>query len=186
MNGISELCKLLHNPLRLEILRRVYDAKDGVNVGYLADEFMDSGLGLSGVSQYLKQLERIGVVKRERAGRYVNYVADTSHATAAVAAAVRMIVDRLRRDDDRSWMTVFAALMNPFRAKVVSAVARAGAISAEEICERTNHQSRHLKRDLQEAIDAQLISPDGDDASSAIYHYLEPADELVRRLVSMV
>ena len=69
MNGISELCKLLHNPLRLEILRRVYDAKGGVNVGYLADEFTDSGLGLSGVSQYLKQLERIGVVKRERAGR---------------------------------------------------------------------------------------------------------------------
>lgn len=186
MNGIPELCKLLHNPLRLEILRLVYGAKDGANVGWLADAFDGSGLGVSGVSQYLKQLERIGIVRRERAGRYVNYIASPSDATAAVGTAVLAIVERMRMDDDRSWTSAFAALMNPFRAKVVAAIAKAGSISAVEICEKTNHQIRHLKRDLQEAVDAGVVSPDGSEMATAVYHYLAPADDLIRLLVSLV
>jgi len=116
----------------------------------------------------------------------VNYIADTSHATPAVAEAISAISERICRSDDRDWTGVFAALMNPFRAMVVSQIAKAGSISAEEICEKTNHQARYLKRDLQEAVDAGLISPDGDEVIFATYHYLNPKDSLVRLLVSLV
>ena len=54
---ICELCKVCNNPLKLEMLVRIHSAKDGVNVGILADEMGSRGLVLSGVSQYLKQLE---------------------------------------------------------------------------------------------------------------------------------
>ena len=51
MIGICNLCRLLANPLRLEMLARVRSAADGMNVGVLADELSLSGIGQSGVSQ---------------------------------------------------------------------------------------------------------------------------------------
>ena len=185
MEALCEMCKLLYNPLRLEILMRTYAARDGVNVGVLGEAMKPSGLGVSGVSQYLKQLERIGVVRRERAGCYVNYMPDTRRARPKVRQFVEALVAGTGKDDLVPLEPVFGALMNPFRARVVSAVAQAGAIPAAEICERTHHPSRHLGRDLRMAVDAGLIDPDDSEATCATYHYVEPADPLSRLLVSL-
>ena len=38
MTGICNLCRLLANPLRLEMLARIHSAAGGMNVGVLADE----------------------------------------------------------------------------------------------------------------------------------------------------
>jgi len=186
MVAICEMCKLLNNERRLEILVRVFGAKDGINVGYLADDMQDSGLGLSGVSQYLKQLERLGIVRRVRAGKYVNYEADTRRADPKVREAVAAIVPAVRKKGSAALLPVFGALMNPFRAGVVAAVAKAGAIPAEEICEKTNHQMKYLKRDLQEAVDAGLLDPDDSETAVAMYRYVEPRDPVARQIVSLL
>ena len=96
MVEFCEMCKLLNNRLKLEILVRVFESEDGINVGYLADDMQNSGLGLSGVSQYLKQLERLGVVRRVRAGRYVNYEMDLRRADPKVRTAVEAIFAAVR------------------------------------------------------------------------------------------
>jgi len=182
---ICDLCKLLVNPLRLEILERVCLSKDGINVGYLVDDMSLSGIGQSGISQYLKQLATIGLIRRVRAGKYVNYVRSTP-PIALIATAADAIIDRLQKKGDRDFVRAFGVLMNPFRAKVVAAVAKAGAIPAAEICERLEHQVKYLKRDLQEAVDAGLLDPDDSDTALAVYHYVEPADPLVRLLISLI
>ena len=186
METICELCKLLKNPLRLEVLLRTYAAKDGMNVGVLADDMQRSGLGLSGVSQYLKQLERIGVLRRERAGRYVNYLPDARQAGHKVRQAVAAIVAAARQSGVAPFAPAFDALMNPFRARVVAAVARAGAIPALEICEMTRHSAKYLKRDLQAAIDAGILDADDSDTTWAVYRYIAPSDPTARLLVSLV
>ena len=180
---IGELCKLLNNSLKLEMLLRIYAAKDGMNVGILADEMSRRGLVLSGVSQYLKQFESLGVIRRSRAGRYVNYFPDMKCASADVKAVVEAVVSR--KGNVSGLAPCFAALMNPFRAKVIAALRQAGEISGVEICSKTEHQLRHLKRDLQAAVDAGLIWADDAEPSLAVYHFREHPDPIVRLMVSL-
>ena len=184
MIEICNLCKLLSNPLRLDMLVRVYSDSDGANVGVLADELGRSGIGQSGVSQYLKQLASAGIIRRVRAGRYVNYVPGKA-PDPAVRKATTAIVDRMMNGKVRDFAYVFDVLMNPFRAKVVAAVAKAGAIPALEICEKLEHQAKHLRRDLQCALDAGLLTVDDSDVGCAVYRYVAPSDPLVELLVSL-
>lgn len=184
MTNIPAFCKVLANPLRQEILLRVYGARDGMNVGTLADEMQFSGIKVSGISQYLGQLERLGVVRRYRAGKYVNYVADAARATPAVREAVGIAVRRLRKHDDLT--PLFKVLMNPFRAQVVSVLSKVGALPAAEICEKTGHNVKVLKRDLQPAVDFGLLAPDDSDIPAATYRYIPPSDPAVRALIALV
>ena len=168
MVELCNLCKLLANPLRLEMLGRVHLAVDGVNVSVLADDLSLSGIGQSGVSQYLKQLASAGVVRRVRAGRYVNYVR-CDPPVSVVRKAVEAIVQRMRKSRDRDFAYIF----------------NAGAISAAEMCERLDHQVKYLKRDLQCAVDAGILSVDDSDSQLAVYRYIEPSDVLVSQIVSL-
>jgi len=186
MNAFCEMCKLLNNPLRLEMLLRIYDSSDGMNVGVLADQMMSSGLGMSGVSQYLKQLERIGVLRRVRAGQYVNYVADLRHADPKVREAIKAIVEAERSCGRSDFSSIFAALMNPFRAEVIVATSKAGEISGTEICARTLHQIKRLKRDLQDAIDAGLLVCSDSDPENAVYRYCRPSNQTAQHLIDIL
>jgi len=185
MAPICELCKLLNNPVRLEVLLRTYAARDGMNVSILASDMQMSGLGLSGVSQYLKQLERLGLLRRMRSGLYVNYYADAKEALPKVRQALNAIVASAGKDWRVPCAPVFGVLMNPIRARIVAAVAQAGAISAREICEHTNHPMKYLKRDLRPAVEVGLLTADDSDPSVAVYRYIEPQDPTVRLLVSL-
>lgn len=186
MVAICEMCKLLNNPVRLEVLLRTYSASDGMNVGLLADQMRMSGLGVSGVSQYLKQLERLGLVRRMRTGLYVNYLAEAKRATPKVRKALEAIVASAGKDFRVDYAPIFGVLMNPFRARVVSAVAQAGAISAEEICDKTNHPMKYLKRDLKAAVEAGVLTADDSDVKCAVYRYVEPANPTARLLISLL
>lgn len=179
---ICELCKVLNNPLKLELLLRVHSVRDGANVGVLADEMSRRGLVLSGVSQYLKQLESLGVIRRSRDGRYVNYYPDLRGASADVKAVVEALVSR--KGSLAELAPVFAALMNPFRTRVVALLHKAGEISGVEICEKTQHSLRYLKRDLQAAVDAGLLWADDSEPALAVYRSCEPKDPIARLLVS--
>lgn len=180
---ICAFYKLLNNPLKVDLLVRVHKAREGVNIALLADMMTNSGLGLSGVSQYLKQLQSFNAIRRERTGQYVNYVAKTQGADEKVKEAIGIVVANERKRE--KFGPIFAAMMNPFRAKVVAMVAEAGSMSGEDICEKTGHQSKHLKRDLKEAIEIGLLVADDSDAKIATYRYNPPQDPILVRLVEV-
>ena len=185
MATVPELCKLLNNPLRLKMLTRVYASRDGVNVGILVDEMLNEGLNQSGVSQYLKQLEHLGVIRRERAGRYVNYYADCTNCDSRVAEAVRLIIGRVRSNGEMSFTRFFGVLMNPFRAAVITYLAAGNAGDPVSICTAFGHQRKYLRRDLQMALDEGLLAVDDSSEILGVYSYVKPADALVATLVRL-
>jgi len=166
------------------MLVRIYQSEDGVNVGVMTDELSQSGIGQSGVSQYLKQLSAIGVIRRVRAGKFVNYVRGEA-PNPAVREAVRIIVDWKLQKGDKRVVEICGVLMNPFRAAAVSAVAKAGKVAASEICEKLEHQMKYLKRDLQSAVEAGLLEMDDDASPDPVYRYVEPSDTLAKELVAL-
>ncbi len=186
MFEVCDLCRVLANPLRLEILARVYCAQDGFNVGSLADEMQKHNLGLSAVSQYLMQLERIGLIRRRREGQYVNYYPSPSHVPASLHGIVKLIIENLRAKGPRDYARVFPVLKNPFRARVIGLLSRAQTLlSTESICHRTNHEPRRLYRDLKCAITSGLIYADGN-CIDASYSYIPPQSEIVRLMIEQI
>ena len=139
------------------MLRTIYDSRDNAcNVGVLADLFRDGGLKVSGISQYLKQLEELGVIERRRSGKYVNYLARATNASMPVAKALELALSH----SDAEVSRVFGILRNPFRARAVAYLAKGGAGDAPTMCERLNHMTKYLKRDLQPAVDGGLLTVD--------------------------
>lgn len=182
-SDVCELYKLLHNPLRLEMLRRIYASRDGMNVGLLVDAMTHADVKQPCVSQYLKQLEHAGVIMRRRAGKYVNYFVDKTSASVNVRKAVGIVLDALRRSPKRDFTEIFGVMMNPFRAAVVCAVARKGRLDTPTICDMFAHQAKYLRRDLCAAVDAGLLLVDDDDAPT--YRYVHPADGTVAELIAL-
>lgn len=156
-----------------------------MNVGLLADALSAAGLNQSGVSQYLKQLAHVGVIRRERAGRYVNYRADWVSGGAKVTEAARLIVSRIQEKGDLDFTRFFGVLMNPFRAAVITYLAKGGAGDPGSICAVFQHQRRNLRRDLQVALDEGLLSVDDSSEVFGVYSFVTPADPLVARLVEL-
>ena len=185
MFEVCDLCRVLANPLRLEILARVYCAMDGFNVGLLADEMQKYHLGLPTVSEYLMQLERIGLIRRRREGRYVNYYPVSTGVPASIRGIVKLIVANLRNNGSRDYAGAFLALKNPFRAKVVGLLSCKQSLSTEAICIRFEHEMRYLYRDLKSAIDAGLIRADGN-CSDASYFYIPPKSEIVQLMIEQI
>ena len=187
MIKVCDLCRVLANPLRLEILARIYCAPDGFNVGFLADEMQKHKLGLSAVSQYLMQLERMGLIRRRREGRYVNYYPVSSGGPASIRGIFQQIVKNLRSQKGRDYVRAFAVLKDPFRAKVVGLLSRERKLSTEAICMRCDRKMQiwHLYRDLKCAIDAGLIRADGN-CSDANYFYIQPKSKIVQLLIDEI
>jgi len=182
ISEVCELYKLLYNPLRLEILRRVCASRDGMNVGQLVDEMTKHDIRQSCVSQYLKQLEHVGVIVRRRAGKYANYFADSSNAPANVRDAVHEIIWYRNAHPQHDVGPVLGVLMNPFRAAVVRAIAGAGRMDGPTICARFAHQPKYLKRDLQAAVDAGLLAMD--DSEDPVYRFVPPSDMITEKLIA--
>ena len=185
MFEICQLCKVLSNPLRLELLAHIYQTKDGCNFGYLVDKMQESklykpGLCASGVSQYLRELVRLGVVRRHRDGCYTNYHADLSHVSKPIAEITALIIKHIQKNKKCDFAYIFSVLRNPFRANVIRMVAQKPSLTAEAICTRTNHSIINLKRDLLPALKVGIISLDEDDAVPyASYRYNPPQDPVV-------
>ena len=179
MVEIYELCKVFSNPLRLELLAHIYQYKEGCNFGFLVDKMLKSKLCASGVSQYLRELVRLGIVHRHRDGCYTNYHADLSHASKPIAEITALVVSRLGKNKNRDFLRAFQALRNPFRTNVIRMLAQTGPLAAESICAKTKHQSIHLHRDLKPALDAKLIVETHLTQMEIIYHYTQPTDPIV-------
>ncbi len=171
-----DICRKLNNPERLELLKRVYTAAYGLNIGLAQDS---TSLGQSGVSQYMKQLEALGLVKRERSGRFVNYHPELQSGSLASRALVPLLMERFRvKNPDLSFTRAFPALMNPLRARIVALLAKSGILSPEAICDKFNIQSRHLARHMKPILDCALAKEE-----PGAFVYIPQSDPIVNTII---
>ncbi len=185
MKTIYDLCRRLNNPVRREFLRRIYTTPDvgGYNVG-LAQ--YNSGVGMSGTSQYLKQLEELGLVRRERSGKYVNYHADWSQAPSAIKELAALFHERFSQQETlESLADVFHVVMNPIRGRVLNWLSKGGSGEKACLCKQFLKRREILARDLKPAVDLGLLEITDDDDAVGEYRYLLPTDPIAQRIIAL-
>ena len=184
MKEVWELCRRLNNPTRLKLLMDVYSPhlNDGLNVGIAMD---DNSLKQSATSSHLAALASLGIIRRCRSGRFVNYYPEISDESPNVAEIARLILERGRKNPrDLAFADVFPVMMNAFRAKAVANIALTDGITLLELAEKYDKEMRLVTRDLKPAVEGGMLSvsaegPDG------IYTYIPPADPIARRIVEL-
>jgi len=180
MVKIWDLCKVLENVHRRELLAEIYRSREGgCNVGYLV-EHMRNRIEPPAVTQYLRQLERIGLLRRERCGKYVNYLDDMREASPFVREVVQMIRKETKTRGSYDDNGLFRALMNAFRARVCHYLLKGGDGAKSVICDRFYHFSKHLARDLQPAVASGLLTE-----YVEAYELSLPDDPIVRRIIEL-
>jgi len=142
----------------------VCEAKDGLNVGIAHN--CAEGLKQSGTSQYLGQLWKLGLIRRMRSGRFVNYYADAENAHALVKDVALALQERFRAEvggvHDEGYISVMRVMGNAMRARVVGILAREGSATSGYVCDRLGLSLRALERHLKPAIDISLVDCDAD------------------------
>ena len=99
MKEVWELCRRLNNPTRLKLLMDVYSQKldDGLNVGIAMD---DNSLKQSATSAHLSALASLGIIRRCRSGRFVNYYPEISEESPSVAEIARLTKEKKRLEGE--------------------------------------------------------------------------------------
>ena len=186
--GLCEMCKLLNNPKRFDFLVRLYrDDRPmdlaGLNVTGASD---GAKVNLSATSEYLKGLAEIGLIRRERAGRLVNYTPDFSLAKPCVGEIARMMRERIRKDPNNlGFVPVFRAMMGSRRSRIVRHIASGGCGHIPYLIRQFEFlQLCDLIRDLKAAVEAHILDLDSQD-SDGTYAYITPADPIARRIVEL-
>ena len=182
LTEVWELCRKLANPERRSLLRRVCEARDGLNVGVAQDG--SDALKQSGTSQYLGQLWKLGLIRRVRSGKYVNYYADAENATALVRDVALALQERFRAeagggDRDEGYLPVMRVMGNAMRARIVGMLAREGSAGREYLCEKLGLYGRTFDRHIKPAIDMGLVECDEGD----ILRLNLPSDPIARLIV---
>ena len=165
MVEIWELCRKLSNPERRALLRMVCNSKDGLNVGIAEEE--SNGLQQSGTSQYLGQLWKLGLIRRVRSGRYVNYYPDAENAhvlikDVAIALQVRFCAENKDTTPNEDYLPVMRVMGHAMRAKIIGMLAREGTLSLDYLCDKTGLTAKSLARHLKPAIKIGLVEEVGD------------------------
>ena len=180
MKKVWDLCKVLENGHRKTLLAEIYKSHDGgCNVGFLVDR-MQGKLEAPAVTQYLKQLEQLGLLRRERSGKFVNYYDDMREAGNDVREVARLIRREMRQSGAYDDHGMFRALMNAFRARVCHYLLNGGDGERGEICDRFSHVSKYLARDLQPAVESGLLTE-----YVEAYELTLPDDPIVRRIIEL-
>lgn len=185
--GLCEMCKKLSNPKRMDFLVRLYRGvgglcDGGMNVGHAQD---GSQLFQPATSEYMRQLADLGMIRRERSGRLVNYYPDYSNATWAVREIAAMIMRRLREQDgNMSFVPIFHVMMGRIRARIVRFIAAGGCGCVEYLAEKFELRQGDLRHFLKFAEEGQILRCNSDDPDG-VYEYITPADPIARRVVEL-
>lgn len=185
--GLCEMCKKLNNPNRMDLLIRLYrNAKRPTFAGLNVNDAQDgSKIFQPATSEYLRQLWGLKLIRRERAGRLVNYYPDFSRACAPVSVIAAMIADRAGADsDDFAFAAIFRVMMGSVRSRIVRFLAAGGIGVVESLCDEFSMRETDLHYTLRPAVDGGILSldvkcPDG------TYRYITPADPIARRIVEL-
>ena len=184
MKEVWELCRRLNNPVRMKMLVEIYARcpAPGVNVGIAMN---DANAKQSTTSEHLSTLASLGLIRREKSGRFVNYYPDISSEFPRIAEIARLTRARVRSNpSDLSFTSIFPAMMNAFRARVVANIAASSGMTLLELAEKYDKEMRLITRDLKPAVECGLleVSAEGPDG---IYTYKPPADPIARRIVEL-
>lgn len=180
MKRVWDLCKVLANDRRRELLSLIYSSSSGGRgVGELVDK-MHNKLEPPAVTQYLKQLEQIGLLRRERCGRYVGYYDDMREATDEIREIARMVRAQMKSHGGYDDHGMFRALMNAFRARVCNYLMEGGSGEKSAICAEFQHFTKYLVRDLQPAVEAGLLTEYVEN-----YQFVTPADRIAKRVIEL-
>lgn len=186
--GLCEMCRKLSNPKRFDFLVRLYkDERPLEFAGFNVSGALDGAeVNWSATSVYLKGLADLGLVRRERAGRLVNYSPDFSLAKACVAEIASLMRDRMRSNpDDLSFVPIFRVMMGSRRSNVVRHIAGGGSGRISDLRERFGFiRLSDLERDLKFATDARILDLDSQDPGGT-YSYITPADPIARRIIEL-
>lgn len=185
--GLCELCKRLNNPNRMDLIRRLYRNADkptfaGLNVSDAQD---GSNIYQPATSEYLRQLWELRLVRRERAGRLVNYYPDFSRAHFPVSEIAALIAERASSgSDDFAFTAIFRVMMGSVRSRTVRHLATGGCGGVEFLCDMFGIRESDLHRALRPAIDGNVLSLDVK-CPEGTYRYITPADPIARRMVEL-
>ena len=184
MKEVWELCKKLNNPVRMKLLVEIYAKRPdaGVNVGFAMDE---SKLIASTASEHLSALASLGLIRRCRSGRFVNYYPEISGDYPHIAQIGQLIRERvLENPGDLLFTKVFPAMMNAFRARAVAFIAKSNGVTLLDLAEKYDKEMRLITRDLKPAVEAGLISVSAEGADG-VYRYNPPSDPIAQRIVEL-
>ena len=184
MKEVWELCKKLNNPVRLKVLAEIYAMRPapGVNVGVLVES---CGLNEPTVSEHLSALASLGLIRRRRSGRFVNYYPEISNEHPRIAEIGLLIRERVMTNPgDLSFASVFAAMMNAFRARAVAFIAKSNGATLLDLAEKYDKEMRLVTRDLKPAVESGLISVSAEGADG-VYRYNPPSDPIAQRIVEL-
>ena len=182
MNNIWDLCKLLNNPKKMRLFQSICLAgKQGVSVMALTEEMGESGLGKSGISQYLKQMAQLGLVRRDRKGATVVYFYDVGRARKEVREVAEMIATRISLGGDMGFVQALRTLMNPFRAKVASLIYHKEAGDSGEICKRMMCSSARLYMAMKLGIEDGIFTYEGGKLALQA-----SGDVIIQRIIELV
>lgn len=186
MKELWELCRKLHNPRRLELLRRIYTSYHNGGLG--VNEATDTGiLGQSASSLYLKHLEELGLVRRERGGRFVGYYSDWSRASSSIGEIAAMFHERFNAERGKAQLSLLVplgVLGNAFRLRAVHRIYVSQRLSKERLADYYGKEVRIITRDLDPAVKAGLISVDSDD-DDGVYEPVQQRDAIIKRIIEL-
>ena len=180
MNRVWDLCKLLNNPKKVRLMQLVCEAeRDGIMVKALVAAMKDDGLGISGISQYLKQAANLGLVRRERKGNEVYYFYDTYRARQEVQEIMEMIRARLKAGGSLAFLKTLRTLMNPFRAKVAHYLADGKPGDVGVICAAFGCSQAQLFMAMEIGVEDGMFA-----YSNCAYSLMPQTDDIVCRIIA--
>lgn len=167
-NGFWKVCAALSNPCRLTLLRLLLETKGHPCVNEIADELRrlplalkgkPADLGVSAVSQYLKQLRDAGLLVSARADKRIYYrtFASTDFGEAAVAAFSEFFRERPTASRIEALLNYAHALAHVRRHEIVRCLAEHPGLGLNPLAVRTGIPPPTVERLLRQLDRARIV-----------------------------
>ena len=167
-NGFWKVCAALANPCRLALLRLLLETKGHPCVNEVADELRrlqfelerkPADLGVSAVSQYLKQLREAGLVACARADKRIYYrpFASTAHGEEIVAAFAGFFRERPASARVDALLDYVHALAHVRRHQIIRCLAEHPKLDIQPLAVRTGIPPQTIVRLLGQLDRAKVV-----------------------------
>ena len=186
MIEVWEVARLLKNPQRRKLLRMVCECPDGLNVTIASDE--SSKLNISGASQYLKQLMKIGFIRRMKSGKYVNYTRNAINAPPEMREIAIKIEERYRSRSglasvDERFVSCLPALANAERARIAAYLHKVGPRPIDAVKSLFDMNYDSFARNIKSLLQCSLVEYD---KSSNILKPIPQEDPITNLLLQSI
>jgi len=169
-------CRVLANEMRLDMLRYVI-SQQRTNVGDVARHFSISG---SMASQYLRQLNSRGLIRREKVNAFVFYTPEANRSICSAGyllAALETSLADHENDNDRL-IRILTGFTHPHRLTIMKSIGTGSKTWSDLIssCKMTIPSAR---RHLNKLIDRGIVEAKGGNGIKTIYRLAKTKDPLL-------